>query len=198
MPYTYDDYLTEDMLSLHDEMSVKILISYFLRQINRPITPVQLAEIATSDGIVNYFVYSSVVESMLEDGMLTLEKNGDEEYYVLSEAARAGAESFKQQVPQRFRNKILSAGLKFFARLKNENDVKVAVEPQEKGYLVGVTCTDMGTTLMDLKIYAPDEEQADLLAEKIRLNPTDFYAKVIDFATENEEYEPEVKEVDDL
>ncbi|MCD7772374.1 MAG: DUF4364 family protein [Oscillospiraceae bacterium] len=198
MAYTYEDYLTEDMLSLHDEMAVKILICYFLRQINRPITPVQLAEIATTDGIVNYFTYSSVVENMLESGMLTLRQEGDEEYYVLSETARAGAESFKQQVPQRFRNKILSAGLKFFARLKNENDVNIYVEPQEKGYLVEVTCTDMGTTLMDLKIYAPDEEQANLLAEKIRLNPTDFYAKVIDFATENEEYQPEVKEVDDL
>ncbi len=198
MAYTYDDYLTEDMLSLHDEMSVKILICYFLRQINRPITPTQLAEIATTDGTVNYFVYSSVVESMLESGMLSLEKNGDEEYYVLSEAARAGADSFKQQVPKRFRNKILSAGLKFFARLKNENDVKVTVSEQEKGYLVGITCQDCGLTLMDLKIYAPDEEQAKLLAEKIRLNPTDFYAKVIDIATENEEYQPEVKEVDDL
>ncbi|MCD8006816.1 MAG: DUF4364 family protein [Oscillospiraceae bacterium] len=198
MAYTYDDYLTEDMLSLHDEMAVKILICYFLRQINRPITPTQLAEIATSDGIVNYFTYSSVVESMLESGMLTLRQDGDEEYYVLSEAARAGADSFKQQVPQRFRNKILSAGLKFFARLKNENDVKISISEQDKGYLVGVTCTDMGIVLMDLKIYAPDEEQAKLLADKIRLNPTDFYAKVIDFATENEEYQPEVKEVDDL
>ncbi|MCC8196171.1 MAG: DUF4364 family protein [Ruminococcus sp.] len=196
--YTYDDYLTEDMLSLHDEMAVKILLCYFLRQINRPITPIQLAEIATTDGTVNYFVYSSVVESMLESGMLSLEKNGAEEYYVLSDAARAGADSFKQQVPARFRNKILSSGLKFFAKLKNDNDVRVSVSEQEKGYLVGVTCQDSGTVLMDLKLFAPDEEQANLLAEKIRLNPTDFYAKVIDFATENEEYQPEVKEVDDL
>lgn len=196
--YTYDSYLTEDMLSLRDEMSVKILICYFLRQINRPITPTQLAEIATTDGTVNYFVYSEVVESMLESGMLSLTKDGDEEYYVLSEAARAGADNFKQTVPARFRNKILSSGLKFFAKLKNDNDVKVSVTQQEKGYLVGVACTDMGTTLMDLKLFAPDEEQAKLLADKIKMNPTDFYAKIIDFATENEEYQPEVKEVDDL
>ena len=37
-----------------------------------------------------------------------------------------------------------------------------------------------------------------MLSEKISLNPTDFYAKIIDFAIENEEYDPVPEEVSDI
>ncbi|MBR5120984.1 MAG: DUF4364 family protein, partial [Oscillospiraceae bacterium] len=111
------------------------------------------------------------------------------------ETGRAGAEDFKKIVPKSFRDKILSSGLKFFAKLKNDNDVKVSVSEQGKGYSVNCICTDGGIKLMELKLYAPDEEQARMLADKILINPTDFYAKVIDFASNNQEYEPDTKEI---
>lgn len=196
--FDFNRFTTSNMLNLTDTYAVKILICYFLRQINRPITPMQLTEIATADGTVNYFIYTEVIDQMLESGMIYLEETDGEQYYVLSDRARAGADDFKKYVPKLFRNKILSSGLKFFAKLKNDNDVKVSVTSQGKGYLVGCTCTDSGTVLMDLKLYAPDMEQANMLASKIMMNPSDFYGKVIDFAIDNEEYEPEVREVDDL
>lgn len=194
----FDKYLTPNMLNLTDTYAVKILICYFLRQINRPITPLQLTEIATDDGIVNYFVFTEALNQLLEAKTITLEEQGGEEYYILSEIAKFGADDFKTMVPKIFRDKILSSGLKFFAKLKNQNDVKVSVFEQARGYAVNAICTDGGLTLMDLKLYAPDREQAQLLADKIMLNPSDFYSKVLDYAIENEEYEPEAKEVNDL
>lgn len=191
----FDKFITPNMLSLTDSYAVKILICYFLQQIGRPITPNQLTEIATSDGTVNYFVYTEAVEQMLESGTLLIEEEAGESYYVLSETGRAGAEDFKKIVPKSFRDKILSSGLKFFAKLKNDNDVKVSVSEQGKGYSVNCICTDGGIKLMELKLYAPDEEQARMLADKILINPTDFYAKVIDFASNNQEYEPDTKEI---
>ena len=195
---SFDKYITPDMMNLTDTYAVKILICYFLRQINRPITPLQLTEIATDDGIVNYFVFTEALNQLLEAKTVTLEEDGGEEYYVLSEMAKIGADDFKRFVPKSFRNKILSSGLKFFARLKNQKSVKVTVSEQERGYSVNAICTDGGLTLMDLKLYAPDKEQADMLADKISMNPADFYAKALDFAIENEEYDPEPKEVNDL
>ena len=191
----FDKFITPNMLSLTDSYAVKILICYFLQQIGRPITPNQLTEIATSDGTVNYFVYTEAVEQMLESGTLLIEEEAGESYYVLSETGRAGAEDFKKIVPKSFRDKMLSSGLKFFAKLKNDNDVKVSVSEQGKGYSVNCICTDGGIKLMELILYAPDEEQARMLADKIMLNPTDFYAKVIDFASNNQEYEPDTKEI---
>ena len=194
----YEKYITPNMLNLTDTYAVKILICYFLRQINRPITPDQLVEIATEDGIVNYFIFTEAVNQLLEAKTIMLEERDGDEVYVLSELAKFGADDFKRMVPKSFRDKILSSGLKFFAKLKNQNDVKISISEQSRGFSVNAICTDGGLTLMDLRLYAPDREQAELLADKIMMNPSDFYSTVLDYAIENEEYEPEAKEVNDL
>ncbi len=194
----FDKYVTPNMLSLTDTYAVKILLCYFLRQINRPITPDQLTEIATADGVLNYFIYTEALNQMLEAGTITIEESEGEEYYHLSPMGRAGAEDFKKIVPKSFREKILSSGLKFFAKLKNDRDVKINITEQQKGYMVNCLCTDGNMVLMDMKLFAPDKEQATMLADKIMLNPSDFYGKVLDFAVNNEEYKPSPEEVDDL
>ncbi len=193
----HNDYLNPG-LKLDDTFEVKILLAYFMWQIGCPITRNQLTEIAAADGGVNYFLYSDVVEQMLASGMILTQTVDGEEYYTLSESAKKGANDFKRFVPKSFRDRILSRGLKFFAKLKNDNSLSVEVAETEKGYSVNCSCTESGITLMDLKLFAPDEEQAKMLAEKISLNPADFYAKIIDFAIENEEYDPEPEEVSDL
>ena len=194
----FEKYITPNMLSLTDTYAVKILLCYFLWQINRPITPDQLTEIATADGILNYFVYTEALNQMLEAGTVTLEEQDGEQYYHLSQLGKAGAEDFKKIVPRSFREKILSSGLRFFAKLKNDRDVKISITEQNKGYIVNCHCSDGNMVLMDLKLFAPDKEQASMLADKIILNPSDFYGKILDFAINNEEYNPEPKEVDDL
>lgn len=187
------------MLSLNDTYAVKILLCYFLRQINRPITPDQLTEIATADGVVNYFVYTETMEQMLASGMLLLETAPDGvQYYSLSEIAKAGADDFKKLVPKSFRDRILASGLKFFAKLKNDHNVTCTVSEADNGYSVNCICRDGELTLMDLKLFAPDEEQAQLLKDGIMRDPTAFYGKVLDFASGNTEYTPTVQEIDDL
>lgn len=193
-----DKYISQNMLNLTDTYAVKILICYFLRQINRPITPDQLTEIATADGLLNYFTFMETLNQMLDTGMLTLEEKNGEMVYVLSEKSKAGADDFKKIVPKSFRDRILSSGLKFFAKIKNDRDVKVSITEQDRGYLVNCICKDGEILLLDLKLFAPDKDQANLLAEKIKLSPSDFYGKVLDFAIENEEYDPEPMEVDEL
>lgn len=195
----FDKYVTPNMLNLTDSYAVKILICYFLRQINRPITPDQLTEIATADGVINYFVYTEAINQLLEAQTLTLETDEDGiSYYALSPIARAGADDFKKIVPKSFRDRILASGLKFFAKLKNEQDVKCTVCEDGRGYAVRCICTDGPLVLMDLKLFAPDIEQAQMLREKIMLDPTSFYSKVLDFASQNEEYKPIPEEADDL
>lgn len=193
-----EKYITPNMMNLTDTYAVKILICYFLRQINRPITPNQLTEIATDDGIVNYFVFTEALNQLLEAKTVILEEQDGEQYYVLTELAKFGADDFKRIVPKSFRDKILSSGLRFFAKMKNENDVRISITQTERGCVVNAVCTDGGLTLMDLKLYAPDREQAELLGDKIMQNPADFYGKVLDYALENEEYSPEAKEIEGI
>ena len=183
-----------DMNNITDIYAVKILLCYFLNKIDRPVTPNQLLEIATSSNIVNYFSYNHAVDSMVENGLIREITVEDELFYELTEKGKIGAEEFKTMAPKSAREKILAEGLRFFAKLKNENTVSFEIVETEKGCEVKCLCVDNGTKLMELSLFAPDMEQAELIKKRIRMNPQAFYGKIMDFVLDNEEYVPQVKD----
>ena len=50
-----------------------------------------------------------------------------------------------------------------------------------------VRCPDQNGDLMDLKLFAPDMEQAQLIGDKIMLDPVGFYGRIIDLVLSNKE-----------
>lgn len=189
-----EEFISNDMKNVTEVYRVQILLAYFLNQINQLCTPNQLTEIATGEGIVNYFDYTAAVTAMLENGTLELAEIEGTEYYRLTEKGIAGAENFKKQVPKSLRDKIYASGLRLFAKLKNERDITFDITKNDRGYNVHCKCCDGNIVLMDINLFAPDEEQANYIKSKIQMNPTDFYCKVVDYIIENEEYVPSVSE----
>lgn len=187
-----DKFISPNMLSLTDSYAVKILICFFLKQIERPVTPNQLMEIATADGIINYFYYTEAIESLLEAETIKLEEIEGTEYYMLSDIGKKGADSFKTLVPKSFRDKILASGMRLFSKLKIEHDVVCEIEKLDKGYKVCCTFKDNDVVLLGMSLFAPDIDQARLMKEKILLNPSEFYSKVIDYTLDNREYIPDI------
>lgn len=189
-----EEFISNDMKNVTEVYRVQILLAYFLNQINQLCTPNQLTEIATGEGIVNYFDYTAAVTAMLENGTLELSEIEGTEYYRLTEKGTSGAENFKKQVPKSLRDKIYASGLRLFAKLKNERDITFDIAKNDRGYNVHCKCCDGNIVLMDINLFAPDEEQANYIKSKIQMNPTDFYCKVVDYIIENEEYVPSVSE----
>ena len=83
----------------------------------------------------------------------------------------------------------MTCALQFFARLKRENEVKCEIMEAKNGYYVSCRILDVSDDLLDMKLYAPDMEQAKLIRNKIMLNPSDFYGKIMSFALFNVEEE---------
>ena len=104
----------------------------------------------------------------------------------------------KKQVEKSLRDKIYASGLRLFAQLKSEMDISFDVTPEGSGFNVGCRYIDGDMTLMDINLYAPDEDQANFIKSKIKMNPTDFYCRVIDYIIDNEEYVPSVAEGEDM
>lgn len=183
-----------DMNNIDDIYAVKILLCYFLNKVNRVVTPNQLLEIATSSNIVNYFSYHHAVESMIQNDLICEKEIDGEMWYQLTEKGKNGAEEFKTMAPKSAREKILKEGLRFFAKLKNENTVSFETVENEKGCEIKCVCNDNDVKLMELILFAPDNEQAEYIKNKIKMNPQGFYAKVMDFVLDNEEYIPNVED----
>ena len=178
-----------DTPPIRDSHTANILICYLLYRIDQPVQVSQLYEIAVAQDIINYFAYQDSIEYLTSHH--SIEKKqiepDTEAYYVLTPQGVRTAKELRTYVGKAYRDKLVTAALRYFVRIKRENEVKLEYIPLKKGYYVHVRCLDIGDDLLDLKLYAPDETQAHYLGEQIMLNPADFYGKILEAAFSNEE-----------
>lgn len=193
----YNTDITPEVFSPVDVFEVKILLAYFLNKIARPVTAAQLMEIATSENVVNYFLYVEAIQQMIENGTVAVEEQDGTEVYVLTETGRRGAVDFKTLVNKSVRDRIYAAGLKLFAQLRAEQEAKFEITETQAGCTVRCICEDNGMTLLDMTLLAPDREQAEYIRSKIQLSPSAFYGKLLDYVIENKEYVPDLSETQD-
>ncbi|MBQ8296414.1 MAG: DUF4364 family protein [Ruminococcus sp.] len=173
---------------IKDVPTLNILLCYLMYKIDRSVEVEHLYEIAVSTGLINYFYYQDSIDYLIKNECILVEKNeSGTEQYVLTSKGTTCAKQLKNYAPKAYRDKLVLAALKYFARLKFEQEIKIEYIPLENGYYTHVRCLDAKCDLMDLKLYAPDLRQAKLLGEKIMLNPSGFYGKVIDLALSNKE-----------
>lgn len=168
--------------------TASILICYLLYKIDRPIERSHLYDIAVSSNIINYFFYQESISYLEKNGsIIQTETDDGKTAYVLAENGVQCAKQLRDYVSKAYRDKMVSCALKYFAKLKRENEVKIEYIPIEHGYYVHVRCLDTLADILDMKLYAPDLTQAKYLGDQIMLNPAGFYGKILDAAFQNEE-----------
>lgn len=173
-----------------DTDSAKLLICYLLYKIEKLIESEQLYDIAVGSGIINYFCYNDAIEALLKNETIAEEFNDSGKLcYVDTEKGIIYARTFKTYVPKSKRERIIKTAMKYLAKIKIDNEVKVEYIKLSKGYHVHFRCLDIGEDLLDMKIFAPDLTQAHFLGERIMRNPVGFYAKIVSAALDNEEDE---------
>ena len=173
---------------IKDVPTLNILLCYLLYKIGRPVCTEHLYDIAISTGVVNYFCYQDSLDYLLKNQLIGEEKDAEgTDCYTLLPKGEACAKELKKYAPKSYRDKLVLAALRYFARLKLEQEIKIEYIPLEKRCYAHIRCLDIQNDLMDLKLYAPDMKQAKLIGERIMLNPSGFYGKVIELALSNEE-----------
>ncbi len=173
-----------ELSSAHD---VKVLLCYLLEKLKDPVTEDQLYEIVIDSGVINYFHYTEAMESLVKNNSIKKISRDGKIYIELEEKGRSGADYFNDTIPYYFRKQLLKSALYYFAELRHKRDAEIGVVPLENGCEVNCRIKDADYDLMRLSLYAPDEEQAELVKSKIMLDPVGFYRKVIGYALENEE-----------
>lgn len=177
-------------IEIKDVPTLNILICYLLNKIGKPVNTEHLYEILIATEMVNYFCYQDSIGYLIESGQIKVmddEKGG--KCYVLQPKGAACARELKKYAPKSYRDKFVLASIRYFARLKMEQEIKIDYIPLESGVYVHIRCLDTKNDLMDLKLFAPDMTQAKLIGERIMLNPAGFYGKIIELVIYNKEDE---------
>lgn len=166
---------------------VKVMLCYILDRINKPVIEEKLYEIVVNSEVINYFYYTEAIGELINNGSVSRTEKDGKTYIILNEKGKLGSDYFNNYIPQYFHKRLLKAAYSLFSRLVRENETEITITGSSSGYDVNCSVKDVSFDLMRISLYAPDLEQAEVIKDKILLNPAKFYQNVIEYALNNNE-----------
>ncbi|MCM1579258.1 MAG: DUF4364 family protein [Ruminococcus sp.] len=176
--------------------SVKILLCYLLEKLDRAVTEDELREISEESGVINYFFLSDALDELVKNGSVSAEIPAPgKRILTVTEKGKMGAEYFNRNISRVFRRRILETAFSYFMKKDRDAVCDCGVSPRGEGMNVSFRLKDGDCDLINMSFYAPDSEQAELIAEKIRSNPMDAYRRILTFLLETEEEPMNIDEI---
>ena len=165
---------------LTSEFEVKILICFLLDNMQRPLSFDEISEILQDTDYVNYFEFTESMSALEKSGHIVkeLSEEGDEQYTV-TKIGTAMSETLQKSLPLSVREKTMEVAHKKEEASKCMNEVEISYAPAPDGYILHLVMKDIGSDLLDLKMFLPTEEECVLLEEKIKADPAQFYEKFL-------------------
>ena len=182
MPRSKQQFFNYEMDDLH---SVKILLCYLMKLIDRPLPEEQLYDIAMDSGVINHFIYSEAIDGLLKAGAFSAKQTENGKVISIEQKGRYGSDYFDMTVPEHYRKSIAATAYAYFAELRRQNECSCEIAVCENGYTVKFSVFDQELILMKTEIYAPDKEQAEFLAQRLKKDPAGFYGKMIGYLLNN-------------
>lgn len=183
---------------LNSVHSVKILLCYILDKLDRTVTEEQLRAVSEDSEVINYFYFSDALNELIENGSVISEQTALPDGTItrnitLAEKGRLGSEYFNKYIHVVFRRKLLKAAFSFFAKLKRDASCSCTVEDIKNGCNVHFVLMDGSERLIDMSFYAPDRQQAELIAGRIRANPMGAYQNILGYLINNPDEDMDVE-----
>jgi len=129
-------------IELSDLHLINILLCYLLSRMPEPVPPDDLYDIVVGSGIINYFYYNDSLSFLTQNGSIVLAEtpDGSERRYMLLPRGELCAKRLKDFVPKIFRDRLVLTALRYNARQKYENEVKITYEEMDKRYYLHLRC----------------------------------------------------------
>ena len=164
---------------LTNRTEIRVLICYLLKAIGQPVPYNFLTDKLSAEGIANYFELCDAVFDLEEAGHISslVDSNGKKTYLVTPSGADV-ADTLERTVPNVIRDRACSYIIKLLARVRNEKENDVIIEPAEKGFRVTCRVLDTDKELMSVSMLVPNEACASTVKESFLNNPTETFIKV--------------------
>lgn len=162
-----------------DVYEIKILICYLLYAVKEPLSKEQMDTVLQGNHLVNYFSYSAAYQELLKSGHITLEEKDGQKIIVLNQFGRDTALLLKSSLPLSVKDKVVSAGMEILAEMRRDKERETRLEQVENGYIVRLILRDGDLELLNIGLFAPDTEQAEIIRAQFMENTADVYKGII-------------------
>ena len=164
-----------------DIPTVRILLCHILCAAGAPMSKNDFARLFQENRLVNYFTLSAALAELAQDRQVELVDQNGEACYQICPRGRDAARVLGHTLPRSVREHTAAEAVRLMTRKRNERENDVTITPCEGGFTVQIIMHDTQTDLLEMKLFLPDEAQAEAVREKMLQDPAGFYERIIDF-----------------
>ena len=159
----------------------KLIILYFLYQMDMPLSTAQLVDFAAEGDYMDYFSLSQYLTQLVDTGMLESEQGeGNNTLYDITEAGEETLRIFSKQIPYSKRTSICEYVSSNKKRIKKEYEVVANYFYNgENDYMVKCGVYEEDTALMEISMSVVSKDQAKRIKKNWKENVTELYGSIL-------------------
>ncbi len=161
---------------LRNTAQIKILVGFLVKNLNGWMERDKVVEILQIHGLANYFDASQAVEEMVQNGSLNINEKGALE---ITRKGRAAVDELEGEIPRSVRERALKDALCYRTKEKTKSENHIEVKYLENGANLTFTIVSDGDTMMELTLFAADEQQVERIRNNILKDPDSLYSNIV-------------------
>lgn len=168
---------------IDDKLTVQIYLCFLLEQLG-DLTYEQLSDIVTEIESLSFLDYLEALSIAQENKLISRKDPSGVDTCTLLPQGETMSKEFYNRIPLSVREKSIEYGKKVLEMAELERSVICRIEKSggnsQPCFLTVKFLNEInGNELMDLKIFAPDYEQAKRMRERFYEKPSDIVAKIM-------------------
>ena len=161
-------------------MLYKLIILYMLNRVDFPLTNSQLSDFITAKEYTNYFNIQQVLSDLVEDQYISLQETKNNSLYRITETGKETLSLFYQSISRNIRDDIDMFLTEQKYSLREEvSNISDYYEVRKNEYVCELKVIERDTTVIEIRIVVPSEENAKTVCSRWRQKNADIYAYVI-------------------
>lgn len=158
----------------------KLMTLYLLRKVNLALSKEQLHTFFEEKGAERLAVFEETLRELTEAEFVTKEVIRDQDYFEITEQGEQGLFYFLKDIPEEVQNDLDRYIEVHRFQVRTNTGVLVETERTEDlDYNVHLRVREGKTTLMDLRLSVPTEEQAELMEKHLESHAKDIYSHIM-------------------
>ena len=170
---------------LTNHQEIKILICFLLDKIKFTLKKNDITSILQNYGLANYFEASQAFSEMVANNNIVLDSEESGEYSI-TPSGKMIVEELSDMIPVSIREKALKSVDSYMSRLKSEQENKVIIKKNPRGYDVICKISGGEFNMLELKIYAPNLMEATIIRDNFYRSPETLYREIMTYLTKSD------------
>lgn len=171
---------------LRTKNDIRVLVCYLLSSVDAPLSEADILSILQGYDLANYFEIMDVLSDLLKKGLI-VRPQGQPDCVQAAPAGKEVSAQLDMTLPLSVREKTVAAAVNLLARARREQENRVEIKKNERGYSVTCHVSDREMDLLTFTLYAPDLYQARLIKKNFHREPGMVYRAVLAAVTGSRE-----------